>query len=88
MFVGCHAKRLLFLSDFSPHGKVLIDFCKSPKYEISIKSVRWEPLHFMRTDGRTRQREWCIFATAIRTCLKRLLITVHTGRSNLPYSVL
>jgi hypothetical protein len=53
MFVGCRVKCLLYLSDFNPHQNVLIDFCKSPKYEISIKSVWWEPLRFMRTDGRT-----------------------------------
>ena len=55
MFVGCHVKCLsvclLFLFDFNSHPNVLMDFWNNPKYEISIKSVRWEPLYFMRTDG-------------------------------------
>ena len=49
---GLHVKYALFLSDFNENWISLTDLRKILKYQISWKSVYWEPSCFMRTDRR------------------------------------
>jgi hypothetical protein len=52
MYTGLHVKDLLFLSDFSETLIFLTDFQKILKYQISWKSVQWEPSCSKRTNRR------------------------------------
>jgi len=53
MCIGRHVKCPLFLSDFNETWIFSIHFRKIPKYQISWKSVQWEPSFSTRTDERT-----------------------------------
>jgi hypothetical protein len=48
-----HVKYELFSSDFNITELLWIDFRNILKYNISCKSVEWEPSCYMRADGRT-----------------------------------
>jgi len=48
-----HVKYPLFLSDYNETWICSTDFRKILKYQISWKSVQWEPSCSTRTDGRT-----------------------------------
>jgi len=52
-YVGLHLKYPLFLSDFNETRISSTDFRRFLIYQISWKSVQWEPSCSMRTDGRT-----------------------------------
>jgi hypothetical protein len=56
MYIGLHVKYPLFLSDFNETSHISKDFRKSLKYQISRKSVQYEPSWCMRTDGRIRRK--------------------------------
>ena len=53
MYIGSHVKCPLFLFDFNETWSFSMDLCEILKYQISWKTVRWEPSSSMRTDGRT-----------------------------------
>ena len=53
MSVGLHVKYPLLLSDFNETWISHTDFRKILKYQISWKSVKWEPSCSMRTDRQT-----------------------------------
>jgi hypothetical protein len=56
MFTGVHVKCPLFLWDFNQTWIISTDSRKILKYQISWKSVQWEPKCYMRTDGHTDRR--------------------------------
>jgi hypothetical protein len=51
MYIGLHVKYPLSLSDFNQTYILLTGFRKVLKYQISLKSVQWEPSCSIRTDG-------------------------------------
>jgi hypothetical protein len=53
MYIGLRVKYRLFLSDFKETWFFSTDFWSILKYQISWKSVQWEPSCSMRTDGQT-----------------------------------
>jgi hypothetical protein len=53
-----HVKYPLFLSDFNQIWIFCTEFRKSLKYQISSKSVQWEPTCSMRTVRRTGRRTY------------------------------
>jgi len=49
IYIGRNVKYPLFLSDFNEIWILWTDFRKILKYQISWKSVKWEPSCFIRT---------------------------------------
>jgi len=52
MYIGLHVKYPQFLSDFNETSILSTDCQQIFQYQISCKSVQWEPSFSMRTDGR------------------------------------
>jgi hypothetical protein len=89
MYIGLHVKYLLFLSDVNEMWHFSTDFLNIPRYQISWKSVQWEPSSSMRTDASkylsnpslcfTITRRWSI---QIETCQTRSLIGILLAYKN------
>ena len=56
-YIGLHVKYPLFLSDFNKIWIYPTDFRKILKYQISWKSVQWEPSFSMWVDGQAGRAE-------------------------------
>jgi hypothetical protein len=67
-----HIKYPLFLSDFNAILIFSTDFRKKLKFQVSSKSVYWEPSCSMRADGQTDMRKLIVafrnFANAPKNC--------------------
>ena len=57
MYIGTHVKYPLFLSHCNETWIFQAGFRKILKYQISLKSVKWEPSCSMRTDDRTDRHD-------------------------------
>jgi hypothetical protein len=55
--MGLHVKYRLILSDFNKTLTVFKEIRKILKYQISRKSVQWEPICCMRTERQTNMRK-------------------------------
>jgi len=75
-YFDIHVRYSLFLPDVSETWTFSTDFRKVLKYQISWKSVQWEPSCFTRTDERTNGR----------TEMAKLLVTFRIF-SNMPKNV-
>jgi hypothetical protein len=69
MYTDIHVRYPLFLSDINETWIFSTDFRKILKYEISRKSVKWEPNCGMRSD---RQTDMTKLIMAFRILPKRL----------------
>ena len=58
MYIGLHVRYSLFLSDFNKTWLLSTDFRKILQYQISWKSVNWEPNCSMRKGGQTDRRTY------------------------------
>jgi hypothetical protein len=56
IYIGLHVKYRLFLSDFNEPWVFSTNFRKIFKYQISWKSVHWEPVCFIGMDERTDEQ--------------------------------
>ena len=57
LYIDLHVKYLLFVLDFNVTWIFSTDFPKMCKYQISWKSVQWEPSCSLRTDRRTDKHD-------------------------------
>ena len=53
MYIGLHVKYRYSCQILIKLGLFSADYRKILKYQISLKSVQWEPSCFMRTNGQT-----------------------------------
>ena len=69
-YIGLHVKFPLFLSNFKDTWIFSSDFRKVLKYQISWKSVQWEPSCSMRTDRRTAMTNLIVVFRSFAKVLK------------------
>jgi hypothetical protein len=55
--IGLHVMYPLFLSDFNETWIFQTDFREIHKYQILLKSVKWEPSYFICKDRRTDMKK-------------------------------
>jgi len=70
MYIGLHVMYLLFLSYFKETEVFLTDFRKILRYQISWKSVQWEPNCSTWMDRQTWWIWWLVFLWFCKTTYK------------------
>ena len=68
VYLGLRVQCLIFFSDISQICIVSMDFNKSVQYQISRKSVYWEPGGYMRSSGTGGPTDLPKLISAFRNC--------------------
>ena len=83
MYTHLHIKYPLLLSDFNENLIFSTDFRKIFEYQISWKSVQWEPNCSMRTDGQTDRAKFN--SRLWRFCERASTLTAFFLKTNMSY---
>jgi len=77
MYIGLYVKFPLLLADFNETCILRTNFCKASKYQISWKSVQWEPSCSLRTEGQTDMMKLIVAFRNFAKGFKIFLLAQH-----------
>jgi len=70
MYIGLHVKHQIYFFEFNETWIFWTDFWKIPKYQMSWKSIQWEPSCSIRKDGQMNMSNLIVIFAILWTCLK------------------